>query len=56
VAKEGFRELQLDNVRLPSQATVRADFILQAGSVTTRVEVTSEAPMLDHSTPTQGTS
>jgi hypothetical protein len=55
VAKEGFRELQLDNVRLPSQTTVRADFILQAGSVTTRVEVTSEAPMLDHSTPTQGT-
>ena len=54
-AKEGFRTAELDNVRLPSQATVRADFSLQLGSVTTRVEVYSEAPMLDHSTPTLGT-
>jgi hypothetical protein len=54
-AKEGFRTAELDNVRLPSQATVRADFTLQLGSVTTHVQVFSEAPMLDHSTPTLGT-
>ena len=54
-AREGFRTAELDNVRLPSQATVRADFSLQLGSVTTRMEVYSEAPMLDHSTPTLGT-
>ncbi len=50
--REGFRAAELDNVRLPSQATVRADFILQLGSLTTHVEVYSEAPMLDHSTAT----
>ena len=54
-AREGFRAAELNNVRLPSQATVRADFSLQLGSVTTRLEVYSEAPMLDHSTPTLGT-
>ncbi len=54
-AKEGFRAAGLESVRLVSQATIRADFSLPLGSVTTRVEVTSEAPMLDHSTPTLGT-
>src|SRR4029077_7022160 len=53
-AKEGFRAAEMDGVRLPSPATVRADFSLPLGSITTRVEVTSEAPMLDHSTPTLG--
>lgn len=54
-ASEGFRTAELTNVRLPSQASVRADFRLQLGSVTTRLEVYSDAPMLDHSTPTLGT-
>jgi hypothetical protein len=52
--KDGFRTTEFDNLRLPSRATVRADFSLQVGSLTARIEVLSEAPMLDHSTPSLG--
>jgi hypothetical protein len=42
-AREGFRAAELNNVRLPSQATVRADFSLQLGSVATRMAVNLHA-------------
>ena len=50
--KEGFQRARLDKVVLHSQMSVRADFRLEVGSITTRIEVHADAPMLDNSTPT----
>ncbi len=52
VEKEGFQTAQLDQIILQSQMSSRADFSLRIGSVTDRVDVTAEAPMLDASTAT----
>lgn len=52
VQKEGFQSGQMNNLILQSQASVRADFKLVVGSVNEKVEVTSEAPMIDASTAT----
>lgn len=52
VEKTGFRAAQVDNLILQSQMSVRADVRLEIGSMTERVDVTAEAPMLDASTAT----
>ena len=52
VEKTGFRAAQVDNLILQSQMSVRADVRMTVGSMTERVEVTAEAPMLDASTAT----
>ena len=52
VEKTGFRAAQVDNLILQSQMSVRADVRMEIGSMTERVDVTAEAPMLDASTAT----
>jgi hypothetical protein len=52
VEKTGFRAAQVDNLILQSQMNVRADVRMEVGSMTERVEVTADAPMLDASTAT----
>lgn len=52
VEKTGFRAAQVDNLILQSQMNVRADVRLEVGSMTERVDVTAEGPMLDASTAT----
>ncbi len=52
VEKAGFRAAQVDNLILQSQMSVRADVRMEIGSMTERVDVTAEAPMLDASTAT----
>ena len=52
VEKTGFRGAQVDNLILQSQMNVRADVRLEVGSMTERVDVTAEGPMLDASTAT----
>ena len=52
VEKTGFRAAQVDNLILQSQMSVRADVRMEVGSMTERVEVTADAPMLDASTAT----
>jgi hypothetical protein len=52
VEKTGFRAAQVENLILQSQMNVRADVRMEVGSMTERVEVTADAPMLDASTAT----
>jgi hypothetical protein len=52
VEREGFRSAQLDKIILQSQMSSRADFRLEVGALAERIEVSSEAPMLDASTAT----
>lgn len=52
VEKQGFKAARVENLVLQSQMSVRADVTLQIGSVSDRVDVTAEAPMLDASTAT----
>lgn len=52
VQKAGFQSGQMSDLILQSQASMRADFKLAVGSVNERVDVSSEAPMVDASTAT----
>jgi hypothetical protein len=52
VEKTGFRSSQVENLTLQSQMNVRADVRMEVGSMTEKVDVTAEAPMLDASTAT----
>src|SRR5436190_8135783 len=52
VEKTGFRSSQVENLTLQSQMNVRADVRMEVGSMTEKVDVSAEAPMLDTSTAT----
>jgi Carboxypeptidase regulatory-like domain len=56
VQKEGFSTATSDGVEVRSQSNVRVDIKLQVGAIADRIEVTSQAAMLDTATSTVSSS
>lgn len=54
VRKDGFRALSQKGVKLDVAQAARLDFVLEVGSVSEQITVTSEAPILDSSSPALG--
>ena len=52
---EGFRESEKKNLELSALQNLRADFALEVGNVSERIEVTAEAPLVDTRSAEQGT-
>lgn len=50
--KEGFQRAEFDHVVAQSQTTIRADFVLQVATLTSRVDIYADSAIIDHSTPT----
>ena len=54
VRKDGFRAISQTGVKLDVAQVARLDFVLEVGAVSEQITVTSEAPMLDSSSPALG--
>jgi hypothetical protein len=54
VAKEGFRQVKRDGIRLEVNQTARVDFTLEVGAVSETVNVVGAAPLIDSGTSSIG--
>jgi hypothetical protein len=55
VSLEGFRTVEKKDLELTALQNLRADFTLEVGSVTERIEVTADVPLVDTRSAEQGT-